>query len=349
LEYPIRRTQLKTNKAEKLKEKLLPQSDQIELIKDERQEQVKAEITSIYDQIRELEKQTRFEDVEIDQSSELTYRKEFHDVPYFTGNSIAGIIRRLMMEDYFNKIGVTSTYDFAYHTLFTGGVLKIDLKDTVMQGAANILSVSLEKLKTSAKELSGNITGKAGEVDLDQIDEMTYICPPLRLFGAAIGNNMIESEMSVSNADLICIENNNGDTSMWGLLEDVFYTRHDSSKKERDIEIVETSGEPHQMKYIMETIIKGAKFKHSFICKSDNELVKAAFYAALRLFVLYPRIGGKSSRGLGCVDLSQLEEQIDETYVKMYYEHLEANKEKMKKYFSAEIVSEQGKIFDEEE
>lgn len=268
--------------------------------------------------------------------NKLIYKKEFHQTPYFTGNGITGILRRLVMADYLTRIGVTQTFDFAYHTLFTGGVLKVDTKDKVLESARDILNVSLEKLKLNASEMKKNIQAGSdgGEVDIDKIDELTFICPPLRLFGSAIGNTMIESEMIVSNANLICEENNNGEASVWGLIEDVFFTRKDSAKGERDFEIVYATEDTHQMKYIMETVIKGAEFTHSFICKSNNELVKAAFYNTLDLFVNYPYIGGKSSRGLGNVNLEELKKQIDYDYVEKYRQHLEDNKEQMRRFFS---------------
>lgn len=270
--------------------------------------------------------------------SKLSYTKDFHAIPYFTGNSIAGVLRRLAMRDFFDKTGIEQTYDFAYHTLFTGGVLKLETKDKViahyLERTRTITDVAKEKIKVNAKEMTKSISQNSGEVDIDKVDELTATCPPLRLFGSAIGNMMIGSEMQVSNAELICLENNNGESSMWGLIEDVFYTRHDSGKGERDIEIIETSGDIHQMKYIMETVIKGAEFEHEFICKSNNSLVQGAFYNALDLFCKFHVIGGKSSRGLGQLDLSELQSQINYDLVQLYNDHLEANREQIREFFN---------------
>lgn len=303
-------------------------------------EETKKKYEELNEQIRELENQKSGLCFNIDDlktgSEKLIYKKEFHDTPYFTGNSINGILRRLAMADYLTRIGVSQTFDFAYHTLFTGGVLKIEVKDEVINQARSIVDVGLERLKTKVADAKKSFSSNPGEIHIDKIDELAVICPPLRLFGSALGNTMIESEMIVGNADLICEENNNGDSSLWGLIEDVFYTRKDSSKYERDLEIVNTSQDAHQMKYIMETVIKGAEFTHSFICKSNNELVKAAFYNTLDLFVNYPYIGGKSSRGLGNVNLDELKKQIDYDYVEKYRHHLEENKEQMRRFFSVE-------------
>lgn len=326
-------------RADLLKDKIEIAFTKPSLLDSDSDKTIKDELEKINEKIRELERdETSFETIDVlNEESELEYVKAYNDVPYFTGNSIGGILRRLTMEDFFARVGISATYDFAYHTLFTGGVLKLDVRDSVIERVADILSVSVEKAKISATEKMKKYSGSQGEVDLDKIDKMTFVCPPLRLFGAAIGNMMIESEMIIANAELICEENNNGDTSLWGLMEDVFYTRSDSSKSERDIEIIETSDDAHQMKYIMETIIKGAQFEHNFICKTDNYLVYSVFNAALKLFVEYPYIGGKSSRGLGLLDLSELNEQIDADAVKFYYEHLDENKDEIRNYFDVGI------------
>ncbi|MFW6232402.1 MAG: hypothetical protein ACOC4D_00015 [Bacteroidota bacterium] len=303
-------------------------------------EEIKKKIDEQYEEQKALETdQTMLCNVDtiVRGESKLSYTQDFHEVPYFTGNSIGGILRRLVMEDFFNRAGIDKTYDFAYHTLFTGGVLKIETKDQViadyMTKSRNIINASQDKIKLGAKATMAHLSPQPGVVDFDMIDEITFVCPALRLFGAAIGNMMIESEMIISNAELICAENNNGETSMWGLLDDIFFTRHDSSKSERDIELVETSDDTHQMKYIMETVIKGAEFEHEFVCKSDNKLIKAAFHKALDLFVDYPVIGGKSSRGLGQIDLTELSSQIDDDLVEYYESHIEQNKEFIRGFF----------------
>ena len=142
--------------------------------------------------------------------------------------------------------------------------------------------------------------------------------------------------MIVSNARLVCKENGNGDISLWSLIEDIAHSRLDSEKTERDINIEQTNSQTQQMQYWMETIIEGAEFEHSFVLKSKDPYIENCFHAALKLFCDYHRIGGKSARGLGDIDLSELEKHIDLLKVKAYYQHLEDNKEEIRRYITGE-------------
>jgi CRISPR/Cas system CMR-associated protein Cmr1 (group 7 of RAMP superfamily) len=70
--------------------------------------------------------------------------------------------------------------------------------------------------------------------------------------------------------------------------------------------------------------------------KSKDPYIENCFHASLKLFCDYHRIGGKSARGLGDIDLSELEKHIDLLKVKAYYQHLEGNKEEIRRYITGE-------------
>ena len=52
---------------------------------------------------------------------ELQVRKTFDYVPVISGNSIRGILRRIVMRDFCNRVGVKKLKKDIYHQLFTGG------------------------------------------------------------------------------------------------------------------------------------------------------------------------------------------------------------------------------------
>lgn len=263
--------------------------------------------------------------------SSLTFQKDFENVPLFSGNSIAGIMRRLAMSDYLSRLGVDSLFDFTYHTLFTGGTLTEKASDEFVIRLSEFQENIQEKLRLTLAKKS-EIEGSNDEIVPEKIEKLAYYCPPLRLFGSATKGGMIESEMIVSNARLKCAENGNGDSTLYSLIQDIFYTRKDSEKTERNFEVLDTSEETHQMKYIMETLIEGSEFEHNFVLRSDNQYIYDCFHATLKLFAEYHRIGGKSARGLGNIDLSELVEQIDYDAVERYYKHLETNKKEIKEF-----------------
>ena len=261
----------------------------------------------------------------------LFYQKDFESVPLFTGNAIGGIMRRLTMADFLQRIDVNSVCDFTYHTLFTGGTLTDKVNDEFVANLEKFIENLQDRIRF-ARDKKNDFEGVNGEIVIEKTEKLAFYCPPLRLFGAATKGGMISSEMIVSNARLKCAENGNGESSLWSLIEDTFFTRHDTSKGERNIEIIETSPDAHQMKYITETLIEGSEFEHGFILKTENQNIYDCFHASLKLFADYQKIGGKSARGFGDIDLTELVDKINYNAVTRYYSHLEENKEEIRKF-----------------
>lgn len=226
-------------------------------------------------------------------------KKYFELIPYISGNSIRGYLRRIVMYDFCKRIGITKLDKSLYHQLFTGG----------------------------------NITDSTGKESLENRENFINMCPAIGLLGSAIGNQTIEGELKVSGARPQCLEHGTGEVSFWELIETKFQTRLDSSKTEKDIEVISDKKEAptSQMIYQYETFIVGSKFNHSFTLVSDNELLKSAFYHLLILFKENNFICGNSARDSGLIDLSKLEIPRDPN--KLYLEYLEKNKEEIQKYF----------------
>lgn len=233
--------------------------------------------------------------------AEIFVPKSIDYVPTISGNSIRGLLRRIVMHDFCKVVGIEKLSPKMYHWLFTGG--------TISKGEGN------------------------GFEDIGRREELIRMCPMLGLFGSAVGNQTIQGDLKVGQARLKCIENGNGDLSYHDQIEVVFGTRLDSSKLENDIQIEGEDTETHQMKYEYEVYSVGCEFEHSFGCTTTNPLVLSAFGRMIRLFVEHGYIVAKSSVGHGEIDLSELYdayENVDGISAQVdYLEYLRNNANKI--------------------
>jgi hypothetical protein len=216
----------------------------------------------------------------------ISFVKTSDYIPVVSGNSIRGIIRRLVMRDYCRLAGITKLNKDIYHQLFTGG----------------------------------SITGSTDFEDIAKREEYINVCPMMGLFGSAIGNMTIEGDLKVGGARPICREHGDGEVSFWEMLGVDFGTRRDDSKTETDIEIIgKEDGKkdaPQQMKYGYEILVVGTRLSHQFVCTTANPLIESAFWRMLKMFRECPFIGGTSGVGHGEVDLSYaVPDRADDAYV----------------------------------
>lgn len=226
--------------------------------------------------------------------------KNFDKVPYFGGNSIRGYLRRIVMYDFCKLAGVTNLNKTTYHRLFTGG----------------------------------NITDSTGFEDIQKREDFIKNCPPIGLFGSAIGNMTIEGEMLVQGARLQCKENGTSDVSFWEQIELNFGTRLDSSKRETDIHIGENEKEAptSQMIYQYENFVTGSVFDSSFILKTEDKLLVSVFWRMINLWKEQPTIGGNSARDSGIIDINI---DVPQDADKLYLDYIKDNIDTIKSYFNA--------------
>lgn len=233
-------------------------------------------------------------------------------VPVISGNSIRGLLRRMVMHDFCKVVGIEKMHPKTYHWLFTGG--------TISKGEGT------------------------GFEDIGRREQIIKMCPMLGLFGSAVGNQTIQGELKVGQARLKCIENNSGSLSYHDQIEVVFGTRLDSSKLENEIQIEGEDKETHQMKYEYEVYSVGSAFEHSFACTSESVLINSAFGRMLQLFIHQNYIVAKSAIGHGEIDLSELVNAYENTEGQFsqvdYLEYLRANAEEIKAYWSIEELME---------
>ena len=219
-----------------------------------------------------------------------------------SGNQVRAIMRRIGIRDFCKLTGVDIIEKSMYHRLMTGGVLDE--------------SHDFE--------------------DIDVREELVKMCPVIGVLGAAIGNMTIEGCLKVSDMRPICKEHGTGNISFWQMLDIVFATRDDTSKKENDIMIYEIPGKPYgisQMFYTYEVFCKGTKFQHSFRLVSDDKLMIGVFYRLLILLKNWQYVGGKSAVGRGKLDFAY---SVNPDNEKFYLDYLEQNKEKIVKFFEVE-------------
>jgi len=238
--------------------------------------------------------------MQVMRTMKFEYNGEFVDVPVFSGNAFRGELRRIAMKDYLDHIGVTEEGISAklYYMLFTGGALT-----------------------------SGARYNEVGEKR-----RMRAMCPPLSLFGTAIGDQIPEGKMKVGIFKPICqetaeytgIESNK---SFYDMLEDIFYTRRDDLKsKDFNITDEEKHDNPVQMKYEMQCLSAGTELVGIIVIENNSEIEEACLNAVLQKFKEMPYIGGKSAIGHGEVEI---------TYdalanADIYYDYLEEHKEEMR-------------------
>ncbi len=241
--------------------------------------------------------------------SEFSFTKSFDKIPYIGGNSIRGLIRRLLMYDYCQQIGITSLEPTTYHKMFTGGTL----------------------------------SDSTGVEDIAMRRGITELCPPIALLGSAVGSQTIEGALKVAGARLRCTENGTGYVSFWELIENQFGTRLDSSKQESKLALIGPNDKAKsgkgkdistQMKYEFECFVTGSEFDSVFVLDAENPLVESCFYRALELFRDFGFVGGNSARDNGSIDV-QIDIPTDGS--KLYLDYLQKIKQSAFEQFQKEL------------
>lgn len=224
--------------------------------------------------------------------------KTYALVPMISGNSIRGLMRRLVMSDFVAKTGIEKIWKEIYHMLFTGGVLD---SSTMYE-------------------------------DIAKRENMIKMCPMIGLFGSAIGNMTVQGSLGVGHAYPKCSEMGTSDISYWNYIEVFFQTRLDDTGLQKAVDIHDIDSYTIQMKYEYEIFAKGTPFSHSFQLFEDrDELLKDCFYYALKLLKENNYITGMRAIGNAEIDLSEL--SIPKNTGKKYLKYLEDNKEEIRKFW----------------
>lgn len=199
------------------------------------------------------------------------------EIPVISGNSIRGVLRRIVMKDMLEQLDYKLTSLKTYHMLFAGGTLE-------------------------------SVSSDSGNINLGMRKQMRDALPPLSLFGSAIGNQMIEGKMKCSYAIPICkellpylpaLESQHPFISSYEQLTDEFTTRRDDLHGERS-----EGDNAHQMIVNFEVFAPGTEFYHKFVMMDCTDVEMSVLGRALTLWTERPYIGGKSSIGLGEIQIT---------------------------------------------
>jgi len=223
-------------------------------------------------------------------------------LPYISGNSIRGKLRRLIMHDFFTRLEYEPDLKL-HHIFYSGGVLE-----------------TTEKMY--------------GNVDLELRKNIRDFIIPLSLFGASVGNQVLTGKLQVGHIFPVCKEYAGflpeefrkleaSKKSVRLFTDDSFITRRDDMNVERDVD-----EQAVQMKVDYECFIPGTIFYHWFALDYPTELEMSCFGHMISLFRETPFLGGRSSQGDGEVEFEYTPEIPDEN---KYLEFLKENKEDIKK------------------
>lgn len=248
---------------------------------------------------------------EISEAPNLVFEKKFDRVPFISGNSIGGLLRRLLIYDFCKRIGIK--------------------RDIFVEKNDDIL---IDRDIYHQLMTGGNITENTEFEDIDFRENFLRMCPPIALLGSAVGNMTIRGRIAIGDMQLECREMLTGDEPYYRFLSVDFGTRQDTEKHETEIGInnreLKAKTTP-QMIYYHEVISKGSVFDHWYKLETDSEVLISCFWRGVKLFKDTPFFGAKRKAGLG---LMELDIAVPKDAEKPYLNYLENNKEKMLKYFA---------------
>ncbi|MHA1910411.1 MAG: RAMP superfamily CRISPR-associated protein [Candidatus Kariarchaeaceae archaeon] len=226
------------------------------------------------------------------------------EIPYIEGNAVRGYCRRLVMQDFIERIEYQITKPRLYHTLFSGGVLET-------MGSSD-----------------------DGHVNLEMRRKIRNLIPPLSILGSTFGNQAFQGKMKVGKMLPFCSELSHilpefeNANSVFNYLDFSFQTRRDDREfeKEKDKQAI-------QMIVNFEVFIPGTVFHHWFSLDDWNEQEEGCFRHLIELWQSRPFIGGKSSTGHGeiKIDYPELKELTSSI---VYFKFLDDNKEEIKEFLA---------------
>jgi len=205
----------------------------------------------------------------------LEEEDRFARLPFISGNAIRGLMRRLLMRDFIERVGHGPLTPKLHHALYTGGVLEAT---------------------DDAK----------GQIDLAFRRRLREVLPPIALLGTSIGNQIITSLLKVGHAMPLCREyrrflgryedDPRAGHGVREFTEFAFATRRDDLRAER-----REGEQAQQMKIEFETFIAGGAFVHDFRLIGAGEIEAGALGHGIRLWQELGVVGGKSASGWGCI------------------------------------------------
>lgn len=202
---------------------------------------------------------------------------EMLEIPHVSGNAIRGMLRRLVIRDFLEKVGYEVKSPRLYHALYSGGVLETVAEKDV------------------------------GKLDLEMRRKIRSLIVPVSLFGTSIMNQAFAGKLSVGPALPICRELKdyipfNSEKSFYEFLDFLFSTRREEEEF-KSTEERKKGEQAVQMIYRFEVFVPGTRLYHWFTLQDTNEVEEGCFLRTLELWQETPFLGGRSAIGAGKVKL----------------------------------------------
>jgi len=230
---------------------------------------------------------------------------DVEEIPYYSGNSIRGILRRLGARHLLDALGIEEKELTVglNHALFRGGQLR---------------------------------RGEAATYDTDFICTLRAKLPLLSLLGTAIHQHLVPGKLFVGHAIPIAKETESltgipSEISVWDMMQMVMFTRLDDRKQKEGRKEGEQA---EQMLYKVEVMVPGTKLHHYFVLNDANEVERACFMRLLAEFNIHSRLGGNARIGFGKIKWSYV---IPEGATKPYDDFLVEKGEEIREYVLEEL------------
>jgi len=232
------------------------------------------------------------------------------DIPIIDGNSIRGNLRRLLLRDFFDRVGYEIKTMRLFYLLSGGALETVDTKH-------GMLNLQLRR------EIRANL-------------------PPLSLLGGSMGNQAFAGKLIVAKALPICKELNSflpvqSKLSYHVFLTETFSTRRAEREPPETVKQRAKKEEPTiQMKVQFECFAPGTRFYHKFMLLDALPIEKSCFARMIELWKQRPFVGGKMGSGYGELKI-EYPKLHDEPYPEqqfdpnVYLSYLEENKDAVAK------------------
>lgn len=231
---------------------------------------------------------------------------EVEEIPYYSGNSIRGILRRLGARHLLLALGIEEKELTVAlnHALFRGGMLR---------------------------------RGESATYDTDFICTLRAKLPFLSLLGTAVHQHLVPGKLFVGHAVPIAKETEDltgvpSDVSVWDMMQMIMFTRRDDRKQKEKRKRRDEQAE--QMIYKVEVMIPGVKLHHYFVLNDADEVERACFMRLLAEFSKHSRLGGNARIGFGKVKWSYV---VPEGATKPYDDFLAEKREEIREYLLEEL------------
>lgn len=195
-------------------------------------------------------------------------------LPFISGNSIRGQLRRLAMQDMLARLGYELKSKTIYYSFFSGGVLSRTDED-------------------------------GGVMDLELRRQVRAHLPMVSVFGCAIGNQNLDGKLLVENAMLVCQEwasylrpELQGDPRAAQPARAFRDFSHFSRRDDLHLERKEDE-QAVQMLVEYEVLVPGSLFQHGFALEWPSELEASALRHLLEMWLRRLHIGARAATGHG--------------------------------------------------